>query len=241
MTNQNVNNNYYQPPVNNSRQQIPGQRQYNDTLTPVCNFGFAFNHLLTVALVQRTPPPNLQKPDIKEKFFFFVTLAPGIGDNANRTYDFQNGKINQKFAIREIAGLSEILKQCAIGNDINVLPYTKFSRSNGGSKNLSVWISQKQQKIGNANNVIKCINLSVAADQIKHSITLNAEQALGMSKVLDKLFDKAMELELQSQQFTPPVQLNTQPISFSQFNPQNTNTFNQNPLPVYNNQVQIIK
>ena len=34
-----------------------------------------------------TNTPNIK--DLKEHYFFFVTLIPGVGDKNNRTYDFK--------------------------------------------------------------------------------------------------------------------------------------------------------
>ncbi len=209
-----------------------GGQQYNDTLVQVINYGFPFNHLLSVALMQRVPPPNLQRPDLKEKFFFFVTLAPGVGDGQNRSYDFQNGRVAMKYSTREIAGLSEVLKNVSLGNPY-VLPYTKFTKSQGGSKSLSIWTSQKNQQIGQNNVIINQINLTISASQ-KQTISLVAEQALGMSKILEKMVDKAIELEFKLQIEQPVANIN-QNTGGNQFNvPNQNNTFNNQPA--YHNQ-----
>lgn len=202
-----------------------GGRQYNDQLVQVVSYGFPFNHLISVALMQRVPPPNLQRPDLKEKFFFFITLAPGIGEGQNRSYDFQQGRVAMKYSTREVAGLSEVLRNVSLGNP-NVLPYMKFTRSQGGSKSLSVWVSQKNQQIGQNNVVINQINMTVSAAQ-KQTISLVAEQALGISKILDKMVDKAIELEFKLQIEQPVANIN-QNTGGGQFNTpnQNNNTFN---------------
>ena len=215
------------------RQQNNGP-QYNDQLVQVVNYGFPFNHLLAVALMQRVPPPNLQRPDLKEKFFFFVTLAPGVGDGQNRTYDFQQGRIAMKFSTREVAGLSEVLKNVAMGNP-NVLPYTKFTRSQGGSKSLSVWTSQKNQQMGQNNVMINQINITISAAQ-KQTISLNAEQALGIGKILDKMFEKAVEMEFKLQLEQPTANTNTNQNTGGQFNTPNPNNNTFNQQPAYDNQ-----
>jgi hypothetical protein len=186
-------------------------RTYNDQLVPIASFGFPANHLLNVGLMQRIPPPNLNYPDLKEKFFFFVTLAPGINEQGGgRTYDFKQGKTTLKFASREIAGLANILRQCGIGNDANVLPYTKFSKSGQNSKNVSVWISNKQSQQQGVTQITKQINLSVQG-AAKNNISLSSGEALAMSDMLMKLFDKAIELEINQQIMTPAVSKTPQP------------------------------
>jgi hypothetical protein len=202
-------------------------RTYNDQLVPIASFGFPFNHLLNVGLMQRIPPPNINYPDLKEKFFFFITLAPGITEQGgNRTYDFKQGKTTLKFSSREIAGLANILRQCGIGNDGNVLPYTKFSKSGQQSKNVSVWISSKQQQGQGVTQITKQINLSVQGSA-KHNISLSSAEALAMSDILMKLFDKAIDLEINGQLQQPKVSQTPQPQQYQQYPQQQ---FNSPPL-----------
>jgi len=174
--------------------------QYNETLVPLWNITFAANHLLQVSLVQRVPPPNLNKPDIKEKVFGFVTLAPGDGAGNSRTYNFQN-KVTQKFQLREIESMSFILRQLAIGNQ-GVLPYTKFTRSQQGQKILSIWESSKLQQIGQQQINAKLINITIDAGGAKSTLNLTADQAYGFGSYLNELFKNGVskEFELQLQQ-----------------------------------------
>lgn len=174
--------------------------QYNETLTPLWNISFAANHLLQISLVQRVPAPNLNKPDLKEKIFGFVTLAPGDGSGSNRTYNFQN-KITQKFQLREIESLSFVLRQLAIGNQ-SVVPYTKFTRSQQGQKMLSVWVSSKLQQMGQQQINVKTINISIDAGGGKSTLNLTVDQAYGFGSYLNELFKCGVtkEFELQLQQ-----------------------------------------
>ena len=175
-------------------------QQYNETLTPLWNITFAANHLLQISLVQRVPPPNLNKPDIKEKIFGFVTLAPGDGSGSSRTYNFQN-KVTQKFQLREIESMSFILRQLAIGNQ-NVLPYTKFTRSQQGQKILSIWMSSKLQQMGQQQVNMKSVNITIDASGAKSTLNLTIDQAYGLGSYLNELFKKGVdkEFELQLQQ-----------------------------------------
>jgi hypothetical protein len=175
-------------------------QQYNETLTPLWNISFAANHLLQVSLVQRVPAPNLNKPDLKEKVFGFVTLAPGDGAGNSRTYNFQN-KVTQKFQLREIESLSFVLRQLAIGNQ-NVLPYTKFTRSQQGQKMLSVWVASKIQQMGQQQVNVKTINVTIDAGGAKSTLNMSPDQAYGFGSYLNELFKNGVskEFDLQSQQ-----------------------------------------
>lgn len=207
-------NGFYQPPsmqygagpaptyMQNSQGQQ--QRVYNDKIHNIANRSFPANHLITVGLIYREVMKDAnQKHDFKDRYFFFVTLAPGLGDGANRTYSWdKNQKVTMKFSLREISALSFVLKQCAIGNDSNVLPYTKFSRSEGQSKNCSVWISSKLQNMNNQQVNVKVINLSFNGNA-RHSVALSPAEAYSMGEELDMLFKKGLEMEIAWQQANP--------------------------------------
>lgn len=170
------------------------QRQYNETLKTIGQFSFPMNHLLIFQLIQRTP--NQNQRDYKEKFMFMVTFIQGINQQGGRTYDWKSGRHAQKFATREIAGLAEVLHQCGIGNDLNVLPYSKFSRSGNSQKQLTVWVSTKQQQIAGQTVNVRTINLTFTVNKVKNSFALTASEALSMSKMLTGLYEKAIQLEI---------------------------------------------
>jgi len=211
------------------------QKQYNDSLTQIVQMSFPFNHILLVTLLQRTPNMASNQRDYHEKYFFMITFAPGVGGGANRTYDFKGSKVTQKFATREIFSLAEILYQCAIGNDLNVLPYAKFSRSQNNQKQTTVWVSSKQQNIAGQQRNVRSINLTISLDKNKQTIALSPDQAMGMSSVLKSMYDRAIKLEIDNFSSQPFQQQNDRfkggPANQQQqgFQPQNNNAgFNPN-------------
>ena len=159
-------------------------------------FAYPANHSLLFSLVKNIEIQQDNKRNFKGSVFFFVTIAPGIGTGSERTYDFKNGKIVQKFSLREIMSLYQILKYSALG--YNTLPYNKFSR--GGSdaipKNFSIWQSTKKDQSGQQ---IKLINITVSNGDHKHTINLSIGDALGLSEYLKKISEKAFEIEFESQ------------------------------------------
>ena len=182
------------------------QPAYNDKLEPVFNTGFAFNHLITIGLIHRIPTGNLNQRDYKDKYFFFVTVAPGEGQGSDRTYNF-NSKIPLKYSCREISALAFALKQCAIGNDHNALPYSKFARSQGQQKTVSVWTSTKMQQIGQEQKQVRQINLTFKAAN-SYSIQLSPSDAFSIGEVLETMFKRGMELEMEYQRHNPQVNPN---------------------------------
>jgi len=225
---------------------------YNDTLTQIVQMSFTFNHIISITLIQRTPNMANNQKDLKEKFFFMMTFAAGINQGGARTYDFKTGKITQKFATREIIGLSEVLHQCAIGNDLNVLPYAKFSKSANNNKQLAIWTSTKVQQISGEPRNVRSINLTFSMDKIKHTVTLTPDLAFGMSRVLSSMYDKAIQMEFDcfvGQPFQIDNRFHDEPVNSypqqNQFNPnqvpfnqnQNQVPFNQNQVPFNQNQV----
>jgi hypothetical protein len=192
------NNNRNGPRYESSQQKVP-----YDSLQQICSMGFPHNNLMTYSLMQRLPQMNNSKyPDQKEKLFFFVSVVPGVGKQNQRTYDFKQ-KITQKFATREIAGLSEVIYQCTIGNDQNVLPYVKYTRSNA-SKSLSIWMSTKNVKIGQNNLISRNTNITILSGQ-SYTISLSPDLALGMANILKEMVKKAIDLEFEVQSHQPNI------------------------------------
>ena len=186
-------------------------------LQPLISTTFASNHLFQISIVQRTPAPNLNKPDLKDKIFGFVTLAPGEGDGQNRTYNFQN-RITQKFQTRELEGLSIVLRQLGIGNT-RILPYTKFTRSQQGQKILSIWETTKAQTIGQQQVNVVSVNLTIQSNNTKHTFSMTMEQAYSLGSVIHEIFkkaiDKEFEIQLQQPKQTKPSNIPTPDANFN--------------------------
>jgi len=158
-------------------------------LTTLHNIAHPANHLLTVQLVAQESAPST-RINLKPEHFYFLTLAPGEGNAANRTYNFAN-KINLKFSISEIFALSFTLQQCSIGNGKRVLPYSKFARSQSGQKTVSVIEGTKNTKMGET----RTITIFVNCDGNNNAITLSPAEAYGLSKQLDLSAVEATKLE----------------------------------------------
>jgi len=184
--------------------------QYNDTLTKIAQMSFSYNHLLSFDLLQITP--NMSDKNYKtykDKFFFMVAFVPGKQQGNSRGYDFQQGKITQKFSTREVVALAETLYQVGIGNHMNVLPYTKFSASAGTKKNLAIWVPPPtMQNIGGVQIAVRKINLSMSQDKTKHTIVLPPSDILGMAKTLTAISERALRLEFDNFQSQPFQQQN---------------------------------
>lgn len=188
---------------NNGFQQNSGHAENSfgskDNIEPVFNFSYTGGHALAFSLVKRSVPPQTSKADYKDKLFFFVTFAPGVGTGADRTYDYKNGRITQKFSVREVIGLIETMKQCCMGNDNNVLPYAKMTKQANVGKTLTVWMSTKQQTINNQNVTVRLLNISIFSGQIRYTLNLSIADALGLSEYLSKICQKAIDLEFELQ------------------------------------------
>lgn len=172
----------------------------NDTLEKVCNTSFPANHLLQVSLVKRI---NTAPDDYKEKCMFFVTMAPGEttsnGAN-NRTYNFSK-HISIKYSIREIIGLSFVLKSAAVGRT-DVMPYVKFSGDATAKKYVSVRdnIDKKDD-----NTEKRYVSLTISNGTIKPTINFTPDQAYACGIMLEKMYEKAIQLEFDYNQLTPEI------------------------------------
>jgi len=172
-----------------------------NTLITMHNIAQPMNHLLTIQLVNSPSAPST-KTNFKAQYFYFLTLAPGAGSGANRTYDF-TAKINMKYSIAEVFGLAFILQQVAAGNT-RVLPYTKFSKSATGQKNVAIIENIKQ---GN-NGPVRQITIFVGCNGKKHSLNLSPAEAYALAKQLDLSATEATKLEFSRLSSTPRVSQN---------------------------------
>jgi len=204
------------------------QKQYSDNLQNICSFAFPSNHLINFQLIRAVPNQSIQQSSAKAEYFSFITIAPGEGSNENRTYNFQN-KINVKFSLQEIAGLSFVLKQWADGRGPTVLPYAKFARSAQGTKSVSLWEPQQNNTDGRPKSRMISITIKENNNGNGLTISITPDQAYSISVSLKELFTKGINLEFERQMNAPkqvPVQGNSK--SYNNLNNNtNSNPFNQ--------------
>ncbi|MBR4608029.1 MAG: hypothetical protein IKO41_17625 [Lachnospiraceae bacterium] len=166
-----------------NQQQNQQNRRYDDETTTICSFSFTSSSLVTVSLVRRMP----FQPDPKERYFAFLTFAPGVGQGGNRTYDFRQ-RITQKVALRDMAMIAFALKQAALGN-FNVLPYKGYTNSGSGSKCMYL------QRNENGDGLV----LGMSQNKSSINIVLNYPQAHSIGQTIDTLYAKGMALEIDFQ------------------------------------------
>jgi murein DD-endopeptidase MepM/ murein hydrolase activator NlpD len=208
--------------------------KYNDKLDPINNINFPGTNLITFQLVHRIINYQINKNDYKPKYFFFFTIIKGVGNQNNRTYDFKQ-KINIKYNTRELAMLSFVFKQLAVGN-VYVLPYDKFSRN----KKVNLW--QPVSKSTNTKYAKPVSYNLVVSDKtfnnnVKYSMALTIHEMYALSIELDLLINKAFTLDFKEQVLAEiqkdtsiPLNQNNNP------NNQNNNPNNQNHNYQNNNQ-----
>jgi hypothetical protein len=221
-------------------------RQYNETLENICSFSQPANHLVVFQLMRSKANEGVERNSAKPEYFAFVTIAPGEGDQANRTYNFQNS-INVKYSLQEICALGYVLKMFANGMGKVCTPYVKFAKSNNGSKQVSVWEAAQQAPQQNSQGgqgyaKARSINLSLRENNNQAiSIPLTPEQAFAISESLNLLFVKGMNLEFE-RQINSPKTTNNKNGSYGNLNQQNgfgpaqnNNGFAQSSPPPQNN------
>lgn len=204
---------FAQTPQFNQYQNIQNQnqRQYNEDLIKLAGFSFPFNNLLLVSLIKRVPKDT---QDQKETHLGFVTCVLGVGANNNRTYDFQQ-KIVQKFSLKDLQSLAFTLKQLAL-SDTQVLPFTKFTNSGSGSKTLYIQYKENLDNFNNVNNnnaqqqfqtqqgqgfrrVQSNIIIGSSYGNLKINIPLSKSDAYSIGDVIQKLYEKGIQLEIKDQ------------------------------------------
>jgi len=163
------------------------------------------NHLLTIQLMNQPAAPSA-KTNFKAQYFYFLTLAPGAGQGSDRTYNF-TAKINMKFSIAEVFSLAFILQQVAAGNP-RVLPYSKFSKSETGTKIVSIVENSKQTQNGNE----RIITMFISCNTQKYSLNLAPAEAYALAKQLDLSATEATKLEFARMSSSPNISRPTQTI-----------------------------
>jgi len=214
----------------------------NGKLMTVAGTSLPSNHIININLMQQVE--NLTSPgpylDTKPKFFFLYSLAPGVGNQQNRSYNFQDA-ISLKFSLQEMSGLVEVMREVAKAN-IYVLPFIKFSKSNGESKSVSIMHSTKENKFAPSGKEPVITIMTVKGSQ-KNGLSVSPAQALGFCKMVDNLVNRGMNLEIDRQINAPRQQdqqyqrketvvLNT---ANNMQSPESNTQFNNNQQPVNNN------
>ena len=179
---------------------MANQKQYTDTLQNICNIGFTANHLINFQLVRSIPTNTVQQGvSSKPEYFCFVVLAPGEGGGENRNYNFQN-KLTIKFSLQELCGLSFVLKTWANCMGKACLPYTKFARSGGGTKSVSIWEPAPVQ--GKA----RVISVTFKENNGNGlSVSIPPDQAFALAECLEELFKRGLNLDFDRQVNSPRV------------------------------------
>ena len=184
------------------------QKQYTDKLYNIAGFSFPYNNLLLVCIMRRIGQNEDPNHDQRESYFGFVTFVKGVGNNANRTYDF-NQKIVQKFSLKDLSGLAFVLKQLAVGN-ADILPYSKFTNSGTGSKSLYVQMNdnsnqqnnpQQNQQYSNNNRYPQAptFTLGSAHDKSRINLVLTKADAYSIGEMIENLFKTGLDLEIKEQ------------------------------------------
>lgn len=205
-------------------------KQYTDKLVKLAGFSFPFNNLLMVSLTKRIPADS---QDQKETHFGFVTCVMGVGNNNDRTYDF-NQKIVQKFSLKDLGSLSFTLKELA-RNNLQVLPFTKFTNSGSGSKTLYIQYKEQLDNFNNINNynnqnqfqngqtqnvrrVQNNIVVGCSHNNLKINIPLSKFDAYSIADIIEKLYNVGIKLEIEDQINKNKNQNDLSPFANSEFN-----------------------
>ncbi|MEM4385549.1 MAG: hypothetical protein QXD03_03270 [Candidatus Anstonellales archaeon] len=151
----------------------------------IYSHSFTYNHLLTVSVV-------FDDSRNHSKYFSLVSIVPGEGSVENRTYNFRN-KITMKFDIRELLSLGIALRSVAINGNINILPYSKFSKIKDKSKILTVF---KTKDSDHNQRDIDVIIISVASGNTKYGIRLSIPDAYSVGYVIEKMAELCIDRDI---------------------------------------------
>jgi hypothetical protein len=173
-------------------------------LTNEYAFSLPSSSLLMVQLMHEAPQvTNTKYVNQKSERFIFVNIVPGVGGRENRTFDWKS-QLSIKYSITELSGLSFVLKHTASGNSRNVLPYSKYARSDKAAKMVTV-----TEAAADPNKAFEPRKIFFTMQEknsgAKHTIAMTPDQAYGLAVQMEKMSEKAMELEAE-RQITAPRQ-----------------------------------
>jgi hypothetical protein len=187
-------------------------------------FSLPSSSLLMVQLMHEQPQvTNTKYVNQKSERFIFINIVPGVGGRESRTFDWKS-QLSIKYSIIELAGLGFVIKNVCGGNSRNVLPYSKYARSDKAQKMVTITEAQPDPNKQFESRKI-FFTLHEKNQQIKHTIAMTVDQAYGLAMQMEKMAEKAMELEAE-RQITAPRQpqepQNTQQPAFEPHQQQST-------------------
>ena len=168
------------------------QGQQQSQLQNVFHKSFPGNNLFEISLVKDTDP-NL--PFYKNRYFFFVSMTPGVTtDQGGRSFD-KNGRINLKTEVEKLSALGKSLrafarKQNQFGEFAIFTDSGKSQYGSGGVKSCFVGEHTGQ-------NGKRTVTLACRAGQNKpFGLYLSSPEAEAMADFIDVLADYTIRLEL---------------------------------------------
>jgi len=169
------------------------QNQGQSTLQNVYHKSFPGTSLFEISLVKDTDP-NL--PFYKNRYFFFVSMTPGVKtDTGGKSFD-KNGRVNLKTEVEKLSALGKSLRAFARGQGQKFGQFAIFTDSgkseygSGGIK--SCFVSEYIQ------NEKRSITLSCKSGQNKpFGIFMTSPEAEAMADIFDLIIKKAIDLEFE--------------------------------------------
>ncbi len=225
----------------------------NSQLQNILNRSFPGANLLECSLVCDT---NVDLPFYKNKFFFFVSVTPGVqGQNGQRSFN-KDGRITLKAEVEKVIALAESIELWAkghgktFGNFSIFADTSKSSYNNSGTGTIkSCFISEwtpNAKDGGQPDPTKRQVYVSFKSGQAQPiGCGYSPSDALAIAHIIKKMADKALDLEFNSRTNsvgpanTPPAQprqTNNQQGGYQQQNQQQGPPPNQQQGPPPNQQ-----
>jgi len=162
----------------------------------VYTFSFPSNHLFGLSILK-----NTRKKAIYEPYIAIVSLSPSEMDSSSptgRTY-VTNRSINLKFSIMELLELSFALHSAAVGNLSQIGQYTKFSKSEGVEKTVTVF-EQANQQGESGRGPKRVVVVMFRANENKYAITLSPQSAYALATYISEVAKLVIKLSFNNKQ-----------------------------------------
>ena len=170
-----------------------------NTLKNIFSRSFPAQHLFEVSLVQDTNP---DLPFYKNRFFCFISCAPGMQNQGSRTYDRQR-RVTIKCECEKLFALADNMRMHAkgygqhAGNYSIMADSSRSSYNNGQGMYKSCFVSNYLGKANKQGQQKLMVSVSFkAGNEQPFGLSVEAAEAVGIAQIIEMIAKHGIEQEL---------------------------------------------
>jgi hypothetical protein len=193
--------------------------EQKNRLINLYKYTYSGSSLLIVDIIKQTKHSSKGTFD---SVICMINILPGVEGENGRTYDNTN-KVTMKLNMIDLFSLGVVLKS-PLSFDINNYNYSKFTKSESGSKILSVYQQIVDKQSPNKTNKHKFVFISISANKTKYGLKLDSYDAIALGEIITSLSQKGI-----NEQFCLTANIDSSDQK-KQYNNDNEDGFNDDPF-----------